>query len=258
MSSHADERRGAGFGIAVASQRQRHPGPHTPTSPGEVILPQHRFREVVPSDPQAAAWAARLHRELFRDIGLIAQLGLRLLERFAYTALIRDGLMKATVFEVDGEPAGLAAYTTDSKALHSAAMRYPGLLLRETLVSLVLDPRILAGVPGAMRLLLHRKREQVEGDAPVAEMLALGVLPKFRTPEFIRGSGLRIGDLLLGHALAGFRRAGLREARGVVLADNRPALMFFRMRASRVEPYANADKPSYQVWFDVDKTPDAQ
>ncbi|HEY7503906.1 MAG TPA: hypothetical protein VH700_07365 [Gemmatimonadales bacterium] len=217
--------------------------------------PQHRFRDVTPSDPEAAARAARLHRELFADIGLIAQLGEHLLEHFAYTVLIRDGLMKATVFEVNGEPAGLAAYTTDSKAAHSAVLRYPGLLLRETLISVARDPRILAGVPGAMRLLLHRKHERVEGNVPVAEMLALGVLPQFRSPAFIRDSGLRIADLLLNHALAEFKRAGFREARGVVLADNLPALMFFRMRASRVEPYPNAEKPSYQVWFDVDKAP---
>jgi ribosomal protein S18 acetylase RimI-like enzyme len=220
--------------------------------------PPHRLREVHPSDPESAVRAARLHRELFSDIGLIAQLGERLLERFAYTVLIRDHLMKATVFEVNGEAAGLAAYTTDSKAVHSAAVRYPGLLLRETLISVARDPRILAGVPGAMRLLLHRKQERVEGQEPIAEMLALGVLPQFRSPAFVRDSGLRIADLLLNHALAEFRRAGFRQARGVVLAGNLPALMFFRMRASRVEPYPNAEKPSYQVWFDVDKTPGAR
>ena len=56
-----------------------------------------RLREVVPSDEQAVAWAARLHRELFSDVGLIAKLGDRLLRRFCYTVLIRDQLMKATV-----------------------------------------------------------------------------------------------------------------------------------------------------------------
>lgn len=216
----------------------------------------YRLREVVPSDSQAVAWAAQLHRQLFRDIGLIAQLGERLLRRFCYSVLIRDGLMNATVFEVNGAPAGLAAFTTDSKALHAAAMsRYPGLVLRETLMSLLLEPRIILGLPGAARLLLERRQERMESEAPVAEMLALGVLPDFRSPEFVRSTGVRIGDLLLAHALAQFKRAGFREARGVVLAHNRPALMFFRMRAARVEPYPNAAKPSYQVWFDVEKSP---
>jgi ribosomal protein S18 acetylase RimI-like enzyme len=214
----------------------------------------HRLREVVPSDPQVVAWAARLHRELFGDIGLIAQLGERLLRRFCYTVLIRDGLMQAAVFEVNGAPAGLAAFTTDSKALHAAATsRYAGLVMRETLVSLLLAPRIVLGLPGAARLLLERGQERIEGGAPVAEMLALGVLPEFRNPEFVRSTGLRIGDLLLNHALGRFRQAGFREARGVVLAENRPALMFFRMRAARMAPYPNAAKPSYEVWFDVAK-----
>jgi ribosomal protein S18 acetylase RimI-like enzyme len=196
-----------------------------------------------------------LHRELFGDIGLIAQLGERILRRFCYTVLVRDGLMKATVFEVDGQAAGLAAYTTDSKALHAAAtQKYLGLVVRETLVSMVLEPRILAGLPGALRLLRERGHEEIASGAPVAEMLALGVLPPFRTPEFVRRPGLRIGDSLLEHALAHFQEAGFREARGVVLAENRPALMFFRMRASRVEPYPHAARPSYEVWFDVEKS----
>ena len=219
-------------------------------------VPPFRLREVVPSDAQAVAGAARLHRQLFSDIGLIAQLGERLLRRFCYDVLIRDGLMSAAVFEVNGAPAGLAAFTTDSKALHAAAMtRYPGLVVRETLMSLLLEPRIIFGLPSAARLLFERRQERIEGGAPVAEMLAIGVLPEYRSPEFVRRTGLRIGDLLLAHALAHFKRAGFREARGVVLAHNRPALMFFRMRAARMEPYANAAKPSYQVWFDVNKTP---
>jgi ribosomal protein S18 acetylase RimI-like enzyme len=218
--------------------------------------PVARLRDVVPSDPQAVSWAARLHHELFGDIGLIAQLGQRLLRRFCYTVLIRDGLMCATLFEVDGKPAGLAAYTTDSKALHTAALnRYAGLVLGETLASLVVEPKIVLGFPGAIRLLFERRREAVEGGAPVAEMLALGVLPEYRTPDFIRATGIRVGDALLNHALGYFKRQGFREARGVVLADNRPALIFFRMRAARVEPYPNAAKPSYQVWFDVDQAP---
>lgn len=226
-----------------------------PRSAAESGTPPHRFREVVPSDPEAIAWAARLHRELFSDIGLIAHLGDRLLRRFCYTVLVRDGLMKATVFEVDGQPAGLAAYTTDSKALHAAAVeRYLGLVVRETLLSLIVEPRMLAGLPGAFRLVSERRQEQIESGAPVAEMLALGVMPAFRSTEFVRRTGLRIGDRLLAHALAHFKQAGFREARGVVLAENRPALMFFRMRASRVEPYLNAAKPSYQCWFDVEKS----
>jgi ribosomal protein S18 acetylase RimI-like enzyme len=221
-------------------------------------VPSSRLREVVPSDEQAVAWAARLHRELFSDIGLIAQLGDRLLRRVCYTRLISDQLMRATVVEVNGEPAGLVAYTTDSKAVHTAVSgRYLGFVLREAILSLFLDPRIILGVPGAARLLFERRNERIEADRPVAEILAIGVRAPFRTPEFIRETGLRVGDLLLTHALASFKQAGFKEARGVVLADNRPALMFFRMRASRVEPYACTARPSYQVWFDVEMAPRA-
>ncbi len=45
---------------------------------------------------------------------------------------------------------------------------------------------------------------------------------------------------------------GIREGRGVVLAHNRPAVAFLRMRAMRVAPYANAAQPSVEVWYDLD------
>ncbi|HEY7636797.1 MAG TPA: hypothetical protein VH763_14700 [Gemmatimonadales bacterium] len=218
--------------------------------------PPYRVFDVDPANPRDAAWAARLHRDLFADIGLIAQLGDRLLRRVCYTVLVRDGLMRASLFEVDGQPAGLAAYTTDSKAFHTTAVRrYLPLVIRETVISMVLEPRIILGLGGAARLLLERGQEEVATGAPIAEMLALGVLPPFRTPEFVRRTGLRVADQLLAHAFGYFREQGFREARGVVLADNRPAMAFFRMRADRVEPYPNAAKPSLQVWFDLYKDP---
>jgi hypothetical protein len=216
-------------------------------------VPSHRLREVTPADPEAIARAARLHYQLFREIGPIAQLGERLLRRFCYTVLIRDGLMKATVLEVEGRPAGLIAYTSDSRAFHAAAFeRYLGLVMRETLFSVLLDPSILAGFPRAMRLLRDRREERIEAGGRVAELVALGVLPHFlsQAPEL---PDLRPADLLLGRAFSDFREGGFRHARGVVLAENRPALMYFRRRASRIERFPNADRPSYQVWFDLEK-----
>ena len=88
---------------------------------------------------------------------------------------------------------------------------------------------------------------------PLLAVLAIGVLPPFRSPDFVRRTGLRVADRLLEHAMRYFRAHGVRTARGVVLADNPPAVAYFRMRGSRIEPFPDAEKPSYQVWFDVDR-----
>jgi hypothetical protein len=161
--------------------------------------------------------------------------------------------MKAAVLEIGGRPAGLVAYTGDSRAFHAAAtQRYLGLVIWETLCSALLSPRIVAGFPSALRLLRDRREEPAEARDRIAEILALGVLPEFLTPALARVSRVRPADLLLGRALADLKAAGCREARGVVLAENRPALVYFRMRASRIEPYLNTDRPSYQVWFDLE------
>lgn len=216
--------------------------------------PLCEIRAVDPGNPTDTLWAAQLHLELFRNIGMIAQLGERVLQRFCYGRLIKDGLMRASMAVVDGQPAGLCAYTVDSQAVFRAIVgsHFP-VMLREVLMAAVTSPRIILGFPQAARLVWERRTERLESDRPVAEMLAFGVRQEFRNREFLRATGIRVSEQLLYHTLMSAKAMGVREGRGVVLAHNRPAVAFLRMRANRVRPYDNAAQPSVEVWYDLDQ-----
>jgi hypothetical protein len=235
----------------MASEMTMLPQPEAHATPR--CQPRLEVRALDPSNPTDTLWAARMHLELFGDIGMIARLGERVLDRFCYARLVKDGLMVASVAVVDGRPAGLSVFASDSQAVFRAILgsHFP-LMVREVIAAAILSPRILLGFPQAARLVWERRTERLEPGRPVAEMLAFGVREEFRHHDFIRATGLRVSEKLLYHTLTTCRAMGIREGRGVVLARNRPAVAFLRMRARRVAPYANAAQPSVEVWYDLD------
>lgn len=216
--------------------------------------PVLEIREVDPANETDTVWAAQLHQELFADIGMVAKLGQRVLQRFCYGQMIQDGLMRAALAVVDGQPAGLMVFTTDSQAMFRAILRSHFLAsLRELTSATLTRPRILLRLPGAARLVFQRHRERLEQNRPVAEVLCFGVKPEFRSHDFIRTTGIRVSDRLLHHTLLAFKNLGIPEGRGVIMVSNRPALAFMRMRAARIRPYPNASEPSVEVWYDTEQ-----
>lgn len=218
-------------------------------------LPQmYRLREVDPDNAEDVASASRLHLELFGNMGPMAQLGELFMRRFCYTVLLRDGLMRAALCEVDGRPAGLVAYTARSITFHRTAMRnHWGYVAFLVVLSILRQPRLLLSVPRAVRLMFARRGERSLGHDPTAEVVALGVLPEFRSPAFVRRMRLHVGELLLSHAKAYFQRSGLKRMRMIVDAGNRPTLLFYHRLGAHLEPYEQAVVPSVHVWFDFDR-----
>src|SRR5438046_3148749 len=92
----------------------------------------------------------------------------------------------------------------------------------------------------------HRGRNHL------AEVLAIGVLPEYRTPEFVHRPGLRVGEELIAHVMSYFRSVGVDRARMVVEAHNKPALLFYHRLGGRgFDPYEHAGEPMVHVWFDL-------
>ena len=210
-----------------------------------------RVRPIDPDDQADTRTAARLHIKLFGEIGPIAQLGEHLIASYCYGHLIRTGMMKAVLFDVGDQSVGLAAYTGDVVALHEAALRrHLPFVLRETLRSLIRQPRLLARLPGVAMLIWERHSERMPSSGPpFAEVVTFGVLPRYRTHKFVQRSGLHVPDLLLDHVLDDLRTLGYPRVRGVVLTSNKPAVAFFCRRADRVESFPTALRPSIQVWL---------
>jgi len=216
--------------------------------------PRHGIREVDPENRRQLAAVANLHMRLFHDMGPVAQLGELFVREFCYAGLIRDGLIRAAIYEVDGEPAGMVAYTDRSIGFHRSALRrhwlYVGWLV---LLSVIRSPRIAFRLPRAFKVMFSRRHEQhVLGEDPMAEVLAVGVLPEYRRPEFVRRTGLCISDELQDHVFNFFRHAGLSQVRLVADADNMAALLYWhRAGGGRFEPYVLGGKPSVQIWLDL-------
>lgn len=217
-------------------------------------MPEARVRVIEPDHEADTLVAARLHAELFGQIGPVAKLGERLLQRYCYSYVLRTGLMKAVLIEVDGQPAGLAAYTGDPIALHAAALRgHLPFLVGETMRALFAQPSLLLRLPGAARLLWERRREKLPvATGKFAEVVAFGVLRQYLTRQFVRRTGIHTSDLLLDYVLDDVWSQGFTRVRGVVLASNKPAVSFFSLRASRIDPFPSARLPSIQVWLDLD------
>jgi len=224
-----------------------------PTLEPEVERPQGEIREVAPDNRRDIATVAKLHMALFRDMGPMAQLGELFVRDYCYGALIQSGLTRAAIYEVDGQPAGMIAYTDRSISFHRSAIRkhwfYIGWLLVR---SLFRTPSTVVRLPRAMRLMLSRRAEErVIGEDPLAEVLAVGVLPQYRSAQFVRQTGLRIGDELQEYVIDFFRRTGLETVRMVVDAVNTPALLFWHRVGGRFEPYEHGGVPSVQIWLDL-------
>lgn len=222
----------------------------TPAAPADAPVTP-RLRDIDPGDAHAVAAVTRLHLDLLGH-GPMARLGELFLRRFCYTTLLRDGLMRAALFEVDGQPAGFVAYTSRSITFHRRALRrhaaYVGWLVA---LSILRDPRLVPRVGKAVWLMLSRRAEQELAPEPLGEVVAIGVRPEYRSPTFVHRTGVRIGEALIAHVVAAFQREGVDTMRMVVEAHNKPALLFYHHLGGRFEPYEHAGEPMVQVWFDV-------
>ena len=211
------------------------------------------IRDIDPNNSKDVETVTWLHLQLL-DWGPMAQLGEYFLRRFCYTVLLREGLLKAAIYEVDEKPAGFVVFTDRSISFHRAAIRrHWGYVAYLVIISMLRDPRVALRLWGAIRLMFSRRSEKNLGEDPLAEIVAIGVLPEYRNPVFIRQSGLRISEELVNHAASYFRSVGLKKIRLVVDADNHAALMFYRSLGAQVEPFEQAGNPAVHVWLDLVK-----
>lgn len=210
-----------------------------------------RIRDLDPNNKKDVETVASLHLQLL-DWGPMARLGKLFLEKFCYTVLLKDGLMKAALYEVEGQPAGFIAYTDKSITFHRFAIRnHLGYVIYLLILSIIRYPWVVARLQKVIYLMLSRRAEKELRKDLQAEVLAIGVLQEYRSPVFIRKTGLRISEQLIDHVASYFRSVGFKKMRLIVDADNRPALICYHNLGGRFEPYELAGVPSVLVWFEI-------
>lgn len=221
-------------------------------APRETPAPvRHALRAVDPRSADDVAALTRLHMALLGH-GPMARLGERFLRDVCYGVLARDRLLRAALFEVDDQPAGFVAWTNRSITFHRHALRRHALRVAWALArSLADEPRRAGRLGKALWLMASRRAERELARDPLGEVLSIGVLPEYRTPQFLHRTGLRIGEALVRHVMTALRRERVAVMRMVVEAHNTPTLLLYHALGARFEPYAHAGEPMVQVWFDL-------
>jgi ribosomal protein S18 acetylase RimI-like enzyme len=191
------------------------------------------IRRLDPLDEQARRDVAGLHAHLL-PTSPIVRIGRRFARDFYYRSLVADGLVGCHVAYVDGVAAGFLAFTADPAHFMSIGLRrhWPR-IARTLLVDVVTDPRRAAVILWTLGYMRSRKSAVPPGEA---ELLSLGVMPQFRSIDFVRSTGLRISTELFGRARADLLARGVQRFHGVVEAKNREALMFYQALGCRVDP----------------------
>jgi hypothetical protein len=208
-------------------------------------------REISPGNPADAGTVARLHRRLL-SWGPISKLGVTLLERFFYSRLVREGLVKAAVYEVNGRPAGFVAYTAYSITFHRQAIKkHWAVFSYYVFLSVIRNPLILPRLFKAFKLARSRRSEISQAKDPLGEILAIGVLPEFSAAPFIHKTGLRISLGLFDHAVDYFRGLRISKMRLAVDDFNKAAIYFYHSLGGRFERFSRAGDSMYQIWFDL-------
>lgn len=177
------------------------------------------------SSPDRSDHLAALHAALLGH-SPVALLGPDFLQRFYYRSLPRMGLIFGQVAYVDDRPAGFIVATAEASTFMQQAIRrrFPRIAL-VMLGSVLRDPRRLGAVWEAVQIM--RGLPPPDPAAPQGELLSMGVLPEFRSREFIVRTRLRIGTDLLAAALRQLQERDAGRVRVIVDADNLEARLFY-------------------------------
>lgn len=222
------------------------------TDADQVAAPVLNLSAVAADDQRGLNAVADLHMELL-GFGPMAGLGWQFVRDICYAAHMRDNLLRVTLAEVDGQPAGFVAYTPYSIGFHRSGLSKHWLQAGfSVLQALVREPARCVKLVRALKVLWSRRGETVLGTDPLGEVVCVAVRKQFLAPAFVRKSGIRLSQALVQHAREKLSAAGASRMRMIVDADNKPVLMLYHLMGAHFENYQQAGEPRVHVWFDLD------
>jgi hypothetical protein len=209
------------------------------------------LREITADDLEDLDTVALLHVQLL-DFGPMSALGFRFVRDVCYRMLLADGVLRLALYEVDGQPAGFVAYTSQSVQFHRVSLRKHWPAAGWAAVRAIIeDPRRLHGLLRTLRVLRSRRTHQDEERDPLGEVVCLAARPEYLNSRFVRQTGLRVSEELELYALDCLRRLGVDRARMIVDADNKRALLLHHRLGGRFERSELGGAPQLEVWFDL-------
>jgi ribosomal protein S18 acetylase RimI-like enzyme len=213
----------------------------------------HDLRDLDPDCAEDVAAISELHEGLLPSG--VAGLGTRFLRQFFYSRMVREGLIKAALSRIDGDPAGFITMTQQpSKFLNTAITRHWPTVIWHLAVTSLRRPVVLTRLVKLLRINAFRIQRPELSES--AQILAIGVRPKYRHPHFVRSTGIRIAPDLVQHAVTQAIALGLREIHLEIDASDRRLLVFYRLLGWQSERYmSDSGVPIIKVHLDLTAPP---
>jgi len=204
-------------------------------------------RPLDPANPAAIEAAVRLHGALLPD-SPVSRLGPAFMRWFYYRTLVQDKLVCCDLSYVGGAPAGFIAYTKYSSDFMALGFRRHWLHLAGVMgVAALRHPPVVREVLRVVSLMLRRKQQAAR--VVQGEILSFGVLPEYRSVEFVRRTGWRISLELYERAKKYFQDEGVPSFRMLVQAENRETLLFYSALGCQLCKEPGGDPKTVQVIY---------
>lgn len=204
-----------------------------------------------PSNKNDVEAVSRLHSKLL-DWGPISQLGILFLRHLVYSSLVQDDLIQAVLCKVNDTPAGFITYTIHSNTFYRKGfIRHWLKSFFLILISILQNPRVLLRLSRVLLLLFSFRSEKTKEEDPSAEILAIGVLPEYRNPQFIYTTGFHLSRDLVERAVSYFKSRGLKKMHLFVDEFNKPVIYFYKFMGGNASPYRRAGETMIKIWFDL-------
>lgn len=215
--------------------------------------PGIRIRRITSSDDADLAHVSEMHMELLH-FGPMAGLGESFVREVCYRSLLRAGVLSVAILEVDAQPAGFVAYTSNSYDFHRLGMRSSWFVAAtELLKACIRQWRHLGRIFRAVGVLLSRRQEQQPEPGANGEVVCVAVRPEYLRPAFARSRRFRASEGLIRYAAAQLSDRYVSSMRMLVDAENKAVLLLYHSLGARFEPYEQAGEEMVQVWFDVQR-----
>lgn len=173
-------------------------------------------------DPELSNDVYELHSELTSPV---VWLGRRFARDFFYGALVQEGMVHCLVYRHEGETAGFLSYTENANGLFREGLKRRFFQLASILaVELVTRPTVLRDILFCMRNLSHAPSE-LGSDVP-AEFLTFVVREKYRTPEFLKETGIRVANELFAEGVRDLRARDVKKVKSSIKTDRLLAHVF--------------------------------
>lgn len=195
---------------------------------------------------------AHLHREYLSDSPVV-RFGYRFLRDFYYDALVRDGLVGASICKADGKMVGFISYAMEPLGFMTRGVRHhPLRLARVMAMSVLARPATARDIATVMTMMRERRGERetgaMEGTGEVLSLVADREYRAYVPP----GGESRLAVRMFEHAVEVFRENGIQRIHLLVQPENMESNLFCASMGCEFEKITTAGNPVHRYTYSLE------